>query len=294
MKKRITKIDMLLKEMGIIQAYSMNELIKRIKTNCGDELAQSIEHCIYQRGDDEEPNDDKIYALMNSTVESSIITVGGFDGGYFKKTLETVIQYPECMGKTVIDIGCNNGLYTCCLAKLFPESHFYGIDLNEQSIIIAREIAKRYDVKNVSFEVCNFRDISGKYDTVFMSKVVHEMVSLDDVNWSMSRENIIKEFTKRFKPIAQSVRKCMSENGCLIAIERIPYYIATFGYVKALCDLGIAIKASECKQIMFSILGDREAMPFIIGIIGEPDMEGVNKHFNDMLDEQERSFYGKM
>ncbi len=105
MKREKSEVDILLEEMGIVEASSMNSVIYNLKKRCGEELAKAIETCIYQRGeDDDEASDDMIYYLMNSTVDSAITFVGGFDGSYFKSALEEILKQKESVGKKVIDI----------------------------------------------------------------------------------------------------------------------------------------------------------------------------------------------
>lgn len=292
MKKRKTEVDILLEEMGIIEASSMNSVIYNLKKRCGEELAKAIEACVYQRGeDDDEPNDDKIYYLMNSSVDAAITFVGGFDGGYFKSALEEIMSCSDHMGKSVIDIGCNNGLFTCSLAKLFPESHFLGVDINEQSINTAKEMAKHYGISNVNFDVCSFFDISNKYDTIIMSKVVHEMVNTLDIDWSRSRANVVKNFMNLFDPVAEKIRACIYDDGTIISIERFPELVETYGYVKALCNHNINVEIENYKRIRFRAIGERESMPFIIGSVGNSNIERIEEQFDEELDRVERDYY---
>ncbi len=285
-----TEINTILEVMGIVQSESMDDLFNSIESKCGTELAKQIEECIYQRGEADGSGGDQIYKLMNSSVESAIAVTGGYDGGYIKKCLGRLNKYPSCMGKRVADIGCNNGLLTCCLAKAYPESCFYGFDKNVSSIAIANEMAEDYGVKNASFSVSPFFDITGTYDTVFMSKVVHEIVDVEEIDLTQSRREVVEQYINLFTPIAKTIRKCLSDDGSLIAIERFPYIIETYGYIKTLCQAGLDINISENKPIVFKTVDGREELPFIIGDVGTSDMDAIDKYFNVLLDKLDQDY----
>lgn len=57
-------------------------------------------------------------------------------------------------GITVADVGCGHGHSTVLMAKAFPNSRFFGFDVHDGSIAVARKIAQEAGVTDrVSFEV---------------------------------------------------------------------------------------------------------------------------------------------
>jgi SAM-dependent methyltransferase len=80
-------------------------------------------------------------------------------------------------GAKVADIGCGHGHSTVLMAKAYPESHFWGFDVHEGSIEIARRIAREAGVEGrVSFEVANALEYVGHdYDLICFFDCLHDM-----------------------------------------------------------------------------------------------------------------------
>jgi len=80
-------------------------------------------------------------------------------------------------GAKVADIGCGHGHSTILMAKAYPESHFWGFDAHEESIEIARRVAREAGVaERVRFEVANADayDRHG-YDLICFFDCLHDM-----------------------------------------------------------------------------------------------------------------------
>ena len=80
--------------------------------------------------------------------------------------------------KTVLDVGCADGVVTIALAKMFPQIKFVGIDLSKDFIDIARKNAD--GTNNVTFEHIYLRDRlinPERFDVVIFCSVLHEFFS---------------------------------------------------------------------------------------------------------------------
>lgn len=80
-------------------------------------------------------------------------------------------------GAMVADIGCGHGHSTVLMAKAFPESRFWGFDTHEESIAIARRVARASGVEDrVSFEVEKADTYARRgYDLVCFFDCLHDM-----------------------------------------------------------------------------------------------------------------------
>lgn len=88
-----------------------------------------------------------------------------------------VAHYIPPHAKQVVDVGCADGVVTLTLARLFPNTQFFGIDLDEGFIKKAQDAAQKESVKNVSFEKIYLRDLLARherYDAVTFISVLHE------------------------------------------------------------------------------------------------------------------------
>ncbi|ETJ33131.1 hypothetical protein Q604_UNBC12421G0001, partial [human gut metagenome] len=62
-------------------------------------------------------------------------------------------------GKKVLDLGCDNGITTCFVANLYPNSEIIGVDKCKKGIKCAEEIAQKLGVKNVKFEAVDAKKV---------------------------------------------------------------------------------------------------------------------------------------
>lgn len=127
---------------------------------------------------------------------------------------------PDC---DVVDVGCGPGRFVAAFAR--SARHVTGIDLSEKMIQYGSAYAKRKNLHNVSFRVCDFQtldiereNLTGRFDLVFSSitPAIHGMNGLEK-SMRMSRKyccnisyihsenelehRIMREVFKRDRPV---------------------------------------------------------------------------------------------
>ena len=73
-------------------------------------------------------------------------------------------------GKNILDLGCGTGIFAIGSALMGANSST-GIDVDEDSIALAREVSRKLDLDNVEFivsDICDFNNASNA-DTVFQN-----------------------------------------------------------------------------------------------------------------------------
>jgi ubiquinone/menaquinone biosynthesis C-methylase UbiE len=99
---------------------------------------------------------------------------------------------------TVLDVGCGTGIATFELVKRFQgKGMFYGIDLSQKMIYLARARVMKFGYGNVEFnkgdaEALNFPESS--FDLVINNQVFH---------WIQNKEEALKEMFRVLKPAGQ-------------------------------------------------------------------------------------------
>jgi 2-polyprenyl-3-methyl-5-hydroxy-6-metoxy-1,4-benzoquinol methylase len=80
-------------------------------------------------------------------------------------------------GARVVDVGCGHGHSTVLMAQAYPQSRFWGFDVHEGSIEIARRVAREAGVEErVSFEVAKADEYARHdYDLVCFFDCLHDM-----------------------------------------------------------------------------------------------------------------------
>lgn len=77
---------------------------------------------------------------------------------------------------TIVDLGSGNGYYLKCLAKLFPEKKYLGID-HENAYI---DLANKYPKKKIRFEHRDLIEVEGIYDLVIARLLVQHLASIEE------------------------------------------------------------------------------------------------------------------
>ncbi|WP_319764165.1 class I SAM-dependent methyltransferase [Maridesulfovibrio sp.] len=105
-------------------------------------------------------------------------------------------------GISVCDIGCAEGVALEVMARAFPESHFTGFDISEESIINARERIKELGLKNITFLV---RDAAGKD---FVPQQFDYITAFDSIH----------DQTRPFEAL-QNIRKLLKTGGIFSMVD---------------------------------------------------------------------------
>lgn len=93
--------------------------------------------------------------------------------------LEAALQ----QGIDVLDLGCGSGRALNKLAKLFPNSRFFGIDISESAIATAREECQYRGLSNVQFDIqdaATFEAVD-RYDLITTFDAIHDQAHPDRV-----------------------------------------------------------------------------------------------------------------
>ena len=78
-------------------------------------------------------------------------------------------------GIDVADVGCGAGHAVNVMAKAFPKSRFTGMDFAGDGVAAGRDEAKRMDLTNARFEVCDVaKNVAGSYDLITAFDTVHD------------------------------------------------------------------------------------------------------------------------
>jgi len=111
--------------------------------------------------------------------------------------LFTGFQVPE--NPTVLDLGCGTGIATFVLFNTMEgKGNFYGIDLSDKMINLARARVERLCLHNVKFNIGDAEKLDfpkSTFDLVCSNQMFH---------WIMDKEKMLREVFRVLKPTGQA------------------------------------------------------------------------------------------
>ena len=88
----------------------------------------------------------------------------------------TGVQAKLDKGAKVADVGCGHGASVVVMAENYPNSHIYGFDFHEPSIVTSQKRAAEAGVVDrTTFEVASANSYDGTYDLICFFDCLHDM-----------------------------------------------------------------------------------------------------------------------
>ncbi len=125
--------------------------------------------------------------------------VEGFIGQYsdIVETLENGIK--------VLDVGCGTGRAINVLAKTFPNSSFFGYDIAEDGIALAKQEARDLNLSNINFDVIDVTKMpeNDQFDLIIAVDTIHDLpfpeMTLKKIYGGLSENGVFLMIEFKFK-----------------------------------------------------------------------------------------------
>lgn len=237
-------------ELGLRPAKTSAQFYSMLQDKVGKEKAAEVESYICERADNIGPlgesDNAAFYKLKNSSTELSLAISGGFDGVFIRQTCNYIAsvadKYRNCT--RILEVGCDCGILSCFLGRTFPASQIVAIDQCEDSIAVAKELAQRLGVSNVTFLHADSHDLPDeKYDAIISIRVMHENIRLGEKeDHTLLMDTQADMFAVATARYAEDLSNKLTENGWLLSIERCGINPLLYGWMLALNKQGVVAR----------------------------------------------------
>ncbi len=161
--------------LGLPRQSDERKFIRRLNREFPEEW-RTFQDIVRQRAEGD--LDDNFYELKNQNLEFSLLVTAFERTELHNKAFSSLESISDPVSN-ILDIGCENGFLTCLLALRWPNAQVVGLDLCGPAIDLARELALKLNLKNVTFLVGAGEDISktfkGKsFDLITTITMLHD------------------------------------------------------------------------------------------------------------------------
>lgn len=185
----------------------------------------------------------EIYRLKNRDLS---LAKAVLCASYYNSTLKIlnwIEKHKYLFSDSVLDVGCDIGVITCFIASICPQSHVKGIVLDDGAVTLAEQIAQQLKLNNVSFEKLDVANNQEKYNTVFSSRVAHEIQDNQEPSQIfLGLDDVLDNPDTNLEAYANDLSKALLDDGNLVSIERLGTAEKSFEWMNDLAKAGIHLK----------------------------------------------------
>ncbi len=198
---------------------------------------------------------DDVYHLKNASLAFSLLIGALFRGAAHCAVMRWVSERPYSPA-TVLDIGCDNGLLTCFYAFLWPSATVKGVDISNDGIDRARELAALLELTNIDFETqcaenLNACEPDRTYDLIITSTVLEDagyFESMESDEYFLDEAFDI-ESQKPGPPAFREIARLLAPDGRWLGAEFLMTPHLLWRWVGALQLAGLSIERESCRRI---------------------------------------------
>ncbi len=250
-------VESYLRSVGIGDSQDQHLFWERLRRKHGP-IVEEVARAISAR---EEGQDVDVYALKNKTLPLSIDVTAQYSSQMYAEFLSWFLREKFARPKTLLDVGCDNGILTCFYATLYPEAAVVGVDKCEQGIACAQKLAMRLNVTNVRFEARDLLEVAGtfpdhSFDLIVSTTVFHEVLRFpedfsEDGEGASDEACIESQVSDSAKIVTDLVRLLPDMGGTFVSMERCLDAAGLAWWIRVLNRAGLSIMADRSTLLEF-------------------------------------------
>jgi SAM-dependent methyltransferase len=266
-KKAISVCENLLTRMGVAREVKPEKFWRRLEKRFGKPALDVMER-ISQRG--EGLANSEFWRVKNENLDLSLWLSGQFMGDFYRSYLR---WFSAAAGKQdlarVLDVGCDNGILTCCYAATFPHAEIIGIDDCEQGISGAKELAGRLGISNVTFRVLNAEEFPrvqdlGNFDLITATMTYHSVSELPGMPLDWSLLELELPDSAKWQKLLAEMASLLQLGGRFVSVEKLTSSVGVLWWARALNAAGLHVDWPASQLLCYDGIEEAFRWPALI------------------------------
>ena len=254
--KTYEQVDSYMQEVGLKYIKSTNDFLTGLAIRTNKDYTQKIAQELNSRASRQNSSNSYFYQIKNEHFDGSIFVSAAFDGGVFRHIGNLILDNPEIFKGKVVDFACDCGIVTCFIAKMYPDCHVVGIDINQLAVDNAIKLAEKLELNNVEFICSDVYDVKleEKANTLTSFRGLLDvcMKNTSGLPFFGERKWREEQYKNAFLDYAEVMKANLNEGGYVLCVERYTAEYGWQGWLEALKEKGINAVTDKCELMRAS------------------------------------------
>lgn len=148
-----TSLPTVVEQLNLRGPYPQAEYVSKMEQRFGSKGARFMDEVDRRLGSEVDPSGwARLYRLKSSDHEMSVYVTEHQYSALYRAFLTWLVKSEYVQApQHVLDLGCDVGLLTLAVAKLYPDAEVTGVDSVGSAIAAAKKQRKRHQVENATF-----------------------------------------------------------------------------------------------------------------------------------------------
>lgn len=293
--KTYEQVDNYMQEIGLKYVKSSNEFIAGLAVRTNKDYTQKVAAELNSRAKHSNSSNMVFYKIKNETFDGSIYISAAFDGGLFRHLGNLIIDYTELFdSKQILDLACDCGIVTCFIAKMYPNCHITGVDVNSSAIENANKLKEKLGLDNVDFVCSDVFEYAGenKADTVVTFRALLDtcMAQTKDLPLFGERSWREEQYKNAFLPFINIIENNIKPDAKVLSVERYTANYGWLGYMMALEEKGLHTNSEKSAIMRASDISS--VKEYSVTYAGYSENDTYQKTFDDVLSREYKAGQG--
>lgn len=232
-----------LKALGIQREPTYESMREHLERRYGTDALKNLDEMVAMA------DTESSYSIKNKNYDQALYLAGAFHGDILEAICDWICKNQNLFGNSILEVGCDTGIITSFIGKLFPEKRIVAIDRDPNAVKISKKTCERIGVENVQFLCVDVMDVEGTFDTIFLSRVVHECADFEcqPLDEAFQRAELCR---RSLNNLCKNLNEVVSRAGNVISIDTMGTHSTYLGYIRAMDDAGFSGDSRTHQEMM--------------------------------------------